>query len=64
MDADVVVLYGKSRFDWFGLATSAVGDLDQDGFADFIVGAIAEDPDSLYNAGCAYLYSGKEFAGN
>lgn len=45
----------------FGHAVSGVGDLNQDGFADVVVGAFGEDPGSSPDAaGRAYVFSGQD----
>jgi hypothetical protein len=45
--------------DAFGRQATGAGDVDQDGFADFVVGAPNNDAGGN-NAGRAYLYSGKD----
>lgn len=52
------VLDGESVFDRFGNAVSDAGDLDNDGYADFMVGAPFND-NGAFNAGRVYVYSGK-----
>ena len=43
----------------FGTSVSGAGDVNHDGFADVIVGAREEDPDSSpIDAGRAYVFSG------
>ena len=49
---------GESATDILGFAVSGSGDVDGDGTSDIIVGAQWSDPDRLYNAGSAFLYSG------
>jgi len=45
----------------FGFPVSGAGDVNQDGFADVIVGAILEDPGtSPDDAGRAYIFSGQD----
>lgn len=42
----------------FGRKVSGVGDIDRDGFCDFIVGAYAADMGPRYTRGAAYVYFG------
>ncbi len=44
----------------FGTSVSGAGDLNGDGYADFIIGAAVADPSSKANAGSAYVYSGAD----
>ncbi len=48
---------GESALDWFGASAAGAGDVDNDGVADYIVGAPYNDAGGL-NAGRAYVYSG------
>ncbi|MFZ5863589.1 MAG: hypothetical protein ACOYXR_12195 [Nitrospirota bacterium] len=61
-DADVVadvVLTGRGPGDTFGTSVAKVGDIDQDGYVDFLVGAPRVDRDSQDDdTGVAYLYWG------
>ena len=50
-----VTLTGEADGDWFGSAVSSAGDVDDDGYADVIVGAIYAGEES---EGCAYVYHG------
>jgi hypothetical protein len=54
------VLTGKQRGATFGSSVAKVGDIDRDGFVDFLVGAPREDQDSSDDddTGAAYLYWG------
>lgn len=49
---------GGAAGDEFGLAVSGAGDVNNDGYDDFIVGAPLADPGALADAGSAYVYSG------
>ena len=49
---------GEAAYDWFGYSVSGAGDVDDDGYADFIVGAGRNDAGGS-NAGRAYVYSGR-----
>ncbi len=43
----------------FGHSVSGAGDVNNDGYADVVVGAIGEErPSSPWGAGCAYVFSG------
>ena len=55
-DADAV-FYGEAGDDWAGSAVSAAGDVDGDGYDDFVVSAPGND-DSYNNAGKVYLFFG------
>ncbi|MFQ5606686.1 MAG: FG-GAP-like repeat-containing protein [Candidatus Zixiibacteriota bacterium] len=48
---------GEAANDWFGLSASGAGDVNNDGFADLIVGAWLNDAGGS-QAGQAYVYSG------
>ena len=49
---------GLSAGDYFGFSVSSAGDVDEDGKADFIVGAPHADPTGIFQAGSAYVFSG------
>jgi len=49
---------GAAAGDHFGNSVSAAGDVNNDGFADLIVGAFNADPGGTVDAGSAYVYSG------
>ena len=49
---------GAAAGNYFGISVASAGDVNGDGKADFIVGAPYATPDTLGNAGAAYLYSG------
>ncbi len=49
---------GQAQGDYLGSSVSDVGDVDGDGFADVIVGALLADPGGLENAGSAFVFSG------
>ena len=51
---------GGAGYDRFGTSVSGAGDVNGDGFADVIVGAIGADPGGLQFAGSAYVYSGAD----
>jgi hypothetical protein len=55
-EADAVFV-GESGFDWAGTAVAWIGDLDQDGNDDLLVGAPFEDQGGS-DAGAAYLFYG------
>ena len=60
--AQVTTLYtfdGLAAGDGFGLSVAGAGDVNQDGWADLIVGAYNADPGSLSDAGQATVFSGK-----
>lgn len=52
---------GEASYDRFGHSVSGAGDVDieKDGRADLIVGAPEADPFGLFNAGKAYVFSGR-----
>ena len=49
---------GLSAGDQFGFSVAAAGDVDADGKTDFLVGAPHADPNGVFQAGSAYLFSG------
>ena len=51
---------GQGWVDRLGFAVSDAGDVNDDGFADVIVGAYGADPGGLMDAGSAYVYSGAD----
>jgi predicted lipoprotein with Yx(FWY)xxD motif len=51
-------LNGESIGDFFGASVSGVGDVNGDGFADFIVGASDEDTNNGFGSGSARVFSG------
>ncbi len=52
---------GTSSFDFFGFTVAGAGDVDRDGYPDFIIGAREEDePGGKFLAGAAYVYSGRD----
>ena len=55
-DADLY-LTGEGKFDYAGGAVAPAGDVNGDGYADFLVGAAGEDSGGA-NAGAAYLIFG------
>jgi hypothetical protein len=46
--------------DFFGWSVAGAGDVNGDGFDDYIVGAQSASPGGLADAGSAYVYSGKD----
>ena len=61
--ADGSLLYqkdGAAADDQFGVSVSGAGDVNGDGKADFIVGAIFASPGGKRFAGSAYVYSGAD----
>lgn len=54
----LLTLTAENKNDQFGQHTDGVGDVDQDGFADVIVGAPGNNAGGV-GAGRAYVYSGK-----
>lgn len=58
-DASVLwEVQGDSAGEWFGVSVSGGGDLDLDGYADFLVGAPFDDH-KIQNGGVVRAYSGK-----
>lgn len=56
-DVPTLTLIGEHAEDMFGLALAGVGDVDQDGFDDLVVGALYASG-SVSKGGKAYLYRG------
>ncbi|MBC8404033.1 MAG: FG-GAP repeat protein [Planctomycetes bacterium] len=58
-DGSVIYQYnGSAAYEEFGVAVSAAGDVNNDGFDDFIIGASGASPGGLGSAGSAFVYSG------
>ena len=53
------VINGEAAGDQSGKSVSSAGDVNGDGLADLIVGALFADPASVYNAGKSYVVFGK-----
>jgi FG-GAP repeat protein len=51
---------GNAMYDNFGVSVSGAGDVNQDGYADVITGALYADPGGVDAAGIAYVYSGAD----
>lgn len=51
---------GPSLESNFGGAVDRAGDINADGFEDYLVGAILAEPNGLFNAGSTFVYSGKD----
>ena len=49
---------GVAKFDQLGYSVSTAGDVNNDGYADFIVGATFADIAGVDNVGSAFVYSG------
>jgi len=61
--ADGLLLYrkdGSAPRDYFAGSVAGAGDVNNDGFADFIIGATNTNPGGLINAGSAFVYSGAD----
>jgi len=48
---------GQASSDLLGFSVSGAGDVDSDGFADLIVGALLADPSGLSDAGSAFVFT-------
>ena len=55
-----IILDGQNDYDYFGYSVSSAGDVNGDGYTDFLVGAPYND-EKADNAGKAYLYLGGGF---
>jgi hypothetical protein len=53
-----IKIIGAAATDYSGYSVSGVGDVNKDGFADFIIGAYAADPEGRNSAGESYLIYG------
>lgn len=53
---------GQRSLEYFGTSVDAAGDINNDGFADIIIGAYGESQSGLASAGRAYIYSGQNGA--
>lgn len=59
--SQITKVNGAVSQDWFGGSVSAVGDINGDGWTEWVVGAAGGDPDSRSNAGQAYVFGLKHF---
>ncbi|KAA3604480.1 MAG: hypothetical protein DWQ01_21825 [Planctomycetota bacterium] len=58
-DGALIYAYlGGTQAARLGSSVAGAGDVNGDGFADFLVGAVTADPNGLASAGSVYLYSG------
>jgi hypothetical protein len=48
--------YGSADFEWFGETVAGLGDVNGDGKAEFMVGALYASAGGFYGAGSAYVY--------
>ncbi len=62
MDRSSVIWEGSVSYDYAGRAVSGAGDVDGDGYADFLVGANGQDSGGS-SAGAVYLVAGPATAG-
>ncbi len=53
---------GSKAYDDFGESVDGAGDVNGDGYADFIIGSGGADPSGVFNAGSVYVYSGSNGA--
>jgi hypothetical protein len=53
------VINGQAQDDWSGFSVAGAGDVNGDGLADFMIGALKGDFSSLTDAGRSYLIFGK-----
>ncbi|MGE5692667.1 MAG: integrin alpha [Candidatus Zixiibacteriota bacterium] len=51
---------GAAMGDAFGMSVASAGDVNNDGSADFIIGAPYANPGGFYRAGSVFLYSGAD----
>ncbi len=56
-------LNGLAASDFVGIAVSGAGDVNGDGFGDFIIGATGADPGARNSAGSSYLLFGSDATG-
>ena len=49
---------GNSALDWFGYSVSGAGDVNGDGFADLIVGAVLDFTVNGHETGSVWVFSG------
>lgn len=50
--------YGAAQPDFFGTSVSEAGDVNADGFGDFMIGSYFASPGGLLGAGSVFVYSG------
>ncbi len=58
-DASILYQLDGNPGDKFGSRVTAAGDVNQDGYADFLVGAPYEDRGNAFDVGAVHLYSGR-----
>jgi len=61
MDGSLLYMFtGASDHDYFGIAVSGAGDVNNDGYDDLLIGASQAAGTSSWGAGIAYVYSGAD----
>lgn len=59
--SQITKVNGELTQDWFGGSVAAVGDINGDGWLEWLVGAAGSDPGGRSNAGQAYVFGLKHF---
>ena len=59
LNASNASFFGEDSYDWSGYAVSDAGDVNNDGYDDFIIGAYGDDDGGGDQAGQTYLILGK-----
>ncbi|MFK5956713.1 MAG: integrin alpha [Planctomycetota bacterium] len=57
--AQLYRINGSNTNDQLGFSVAGAGDLDGDGFSDFLVGSFGADPNGVTDAGSVLVYSGR-----
>ncbi len=56
-----MTLYGGSSYDYFGCSVAGVGDVNQDGYDDIIIGADGNSSQTMYGGAAFIYYGGQHF---
>lgn len=59
--SQITKVNGELSQDWFGGSVAVVGDINGDGWLEWVVGAAGSDPGGRSNAGQAYVFGMKHF---